>query len=226
MNYKTVNENTDREHKNSTPGFLPYQDCPGKDKIKTYRLGERRRMNNGLEAEIIRYGGVYDIDVKFLDGKDTIVENRCYSAFKTGHIACPLVSSYRGKRSKKTLHLGETVTTASGQQMELVRFHNENDVTVKFWDGTVAEHQAYQDFQKGNIIHPSITGGFPGRTVSRHAEELVGTKCQMNNGQMAEIVRYRGCNDIDVRFEDGIVVCHRAMGAFVNGKVRNPAFAG
>ena len=50
----------------------------------TDRLGERKVMNNGMIAEIIRYGGWDDIDVKFEDGY--VAQNKHYSSFKKGSI--------------------------------------------------------------------------------------------------------------------------------------------
>ena len=55
-------------------------------KIKD-RTGEKRMMNCGLEATIIRYGSAIDIDVQFEDGQ--VVYKRTYTAFKKGTIAHP-----------------------------------------------------------------------------------------------------------------------------------------
>ena len=47
---------------------------------KTDRLGETHMMNCGMEAAIVRYNGVHDIDVRFEDG--TVAKRKAYSAFK------------------------------------------------------------------------------------------------------------------------------------------------
>lgn len=45
----------------------------------------------------------------------------------------------------------------------------------------------------------------------------------MNCGMEAEIIAYRRTSDIDIQFEDGIIVEHRKYGNFKNGKNFNPA---
>lgn len=44
----------------------------------------------------------------------------------------------------------------------------------------------------------------------------------MNNGQKAEIIEYRNCYDIDIRFEDGTVVLHKDYSNFKKGAIKNP----
>lgn len=60
------------------------------------RLGETQMMNCGMEATIIRYNGVHDIDVRFEDG--TVVEHKSYSKFKKGGIAHQLISLNNGSK--------------------------------------------------------------------------------------------------------------------------------
>ena len=45
-----------------------------------------------------------------------------------------------------------------------------------------------------------------------------------NDGEEMRIIRYGGANDIDVRFEDGTVVEHKAYYNFLKGKIKNPYF--
>ena len=47
---------------------------------KTDRLGETRMMNCGMEATIIRYNGIRDIDVRFED--EAVAVHKRYDAFK------------------------------------------------------------------------------------------------------------------------------------------------
>lgn len=44
----------------------------------------------------------------------------------------------------------------------------------------------------------------------------------MNNGQKAEIIEYRNCYDIDIRFEDGTVALHKDYSNFKKGAIKNP----
>ena len=48
-----------------------------------------------------------------------------------------------------------------------------------------------------------------------------GEKRKMNNGQIAEIIEYRGWGDIDIKFEDGIIRNNVNYGKFKEGKIKN-----
>lgn len=50
-------------------------------------VGERRQMNNGLYATVIKYRNSKDIDVQFDDG--VIAFHKSYDAFKKGYILHP-----------------------------------------------------------------------------------------------------------------------------------------
>lgn len=54
--------------------------------------------------------------------------------------------------------------------------------------------------------------------------DRVGETRVMNCGMKATIIRYGGYNDIDVRFEDGVIVEHKRYRAFENGNIANPNF--
>lgn len=165
------------------------------------RLGETRMMNCGMEATIIRYGRCDDIDVRFEDG--TVVEHKTYKAFKKGEIA---------NQNIKASRLGETRMMKCGMKVAIIRYGGYNDIDVRFEDGKVVVHKAYDKFKKGSIAHPNTK-------VS--AKDRLGETRMMKCGMEATIIRYGGCKDIDVRFEDGKVAVHKAYNAFEKGKIAN-----
>ena len=61
------------------------------------RTDEKRMMNCGLVATIIRYGSAKNIDVQFEDGQ--VVYKRTYDAFKKGAITHPGFTATRTKPS-------------------------------------------------------------------------------------------------------------------------------
>lgn len=77
------------------------------------RLGETQMMNCGMEATIIRYNGVHDIDVRFEDG--TVVEHKTYDAFKKGKIANPNIKAFAEAR------LGETRMMNCGMEAAIIQ---------------------------------------------------------------------------------------------------------
>ena len=168
---------------------------------KKDRLGETRMMNCGMAATIIRYGNNGDIDVCFED--DTIIKHRQYCQFKRGGIANPNFNQY----------LGETRMMNCGMEATIIRYENAMDIDVRFEDETVVEHKTYNAFKKGNIANPNIKA---------FAEARLGETRMMNCGMETTIIRYGGCNDIDVRFEDGTVVEHKTYKAFKKGEIANP----
>ena len=115
------------------------------------RLGETQMMNCGMEATIIRYNGVHDIDVRFEDG--TVVEHKTYDAFKKGKIANPNIKAFAEAR------LGETRMMNCGMEAAIIRYGRYDDIDIRFEDGAVVEHKAYDTFKNGEISHSSISRG-------------------------------------------------------------------
>ena len=168
------------------------------------RLGETRMMNCGMKATIIRYGKYTDIDVRFEDG--TIVEHRRYEHFKRGGIVNPNFNQY----------LGETRVMNCGMEATIIRYENAMDIDVRFEDETVVEHKTYDAFKKGNIANPNIKA---------FAEARLGETRMMNCGMEAAIIRYGRYDDIDIRFEDGAVVEHKAYGTFKDGEISHSSIS-
>lgn len=113
---------------------------------KTDRLGETRMMNCGMEATIIRYGTCADIDIRFEDG--TVAVHKTYNAFKKGEIA---------NQNIKASRLSETRMMNCGMEATIIRYGKAIDIDVRFEDGKVVVHKAYDKFKKGSIAHPSTT---------------------------------------------------------------------
>lgn len=168
---------------------------------KIDRVGETRVMNCGMKATIIRYGGYNDIDVRFEDG--VIVEHKRYRAFENGNIANPNFNP----------RLGETKMMNCGMEATIIRYGGSADIDVRFEDGIVVEHREYREFEKGGIINPNIKA---------FVKDRLGETRMMNCGMKATIIRYGGCNDIDIRFEDGKVVVHKKYDQFKKGEIANP----
>lgn len=56
-----------------------------------------------------------------------------------------------------------------------------------------------------------------GKIVNR-----VGEVKKANNGLMMRIIAYRSRRDIDIEFEDGVIVYHRSYDKFILGSIRHP----
>ena len=167
---------------------------------KKDRLGETRMMNCGMEATIIRYNGMRDIDVRFED--EAVAVHKRYDAFKKGKINNPNIKASAENR------FGETKVMNCGMEATIIRYNTSKDIDVRFEDGVIVEHKRYRAFENGNIAHPSTT-----------AENRLGETRMMNCGMKATIIRYGKYTDIDVRFEDGDVVEHKTYKAFKDDNI-------
>ena len=177
--------------------------------IKTFtevRLGETRMMNCGMEATIIRYGGATDIDVRFED--EAVAKNKAYGEFKKGGIAHPSTTA--------KARLGETRMMNCGMKATIIRYENADDINICFEDGKVVEHKTYRAFKKGYIAH---------QNTNVPVEARLGETQMMNCGMEATIIRYENSRDIDVRFEDGKVVGHKAHGTFKKGEIAHESLS-
>ena len=173
------------------------------DRLGKTRLGETRIMNCGMEATIIRYGRCDDIDVRFEDG--TVAKNKTYRAFKKGEIA---------NQNIKASRLGETRMMNCGMEATIIRYGKAIDIDVRFEDGKVVVHKAYDKFKKGSIAHPNTK-------VS--AEARLGETRMMNCDMEATIIRYGNSKDIDVRFEDGTIAKCKGYKEFKKGGIAHPS---
>ena len=75
------------------------------------RIGEKRMMNCGMIAKIIKYKNAKDIDIKFEDGY--IKRNVEYNTFKKGQIINPYIPTLYGVG-----YIGETSTKKDGKSLK------------------------------------------------------------------------------------------------------------
>jgi len=88
-----------------------------------------------------------------------------------------------------------------------------NNISVRFEDGVVVYNKKYYDFIDGKIGHPDIN---PNKL------NCIGEKRRMNCGMDATITRYENWADMDIRFDDGEVVCNTNRSGFTKGSISHP----
>lgn len=111
---------------------------------------------------------------------------------------------------------GQKKKMHNGQWCTIVEYISCNNCTVRFEDGTVREHIKYVAFQRGAVKNPNMK-------QIKHYEERIGREHVMQSGQTCKIIRYGGCYDIDVMFEDGNVAKNRSWNQFLKGLIKNPS---
>jgi len=176
-------------------------------------VGQEKIMNCGLKAVVIADRGAQDIDIQLENGE--IIYNRCRGDFNRGQIA----SSYLGRtfathksRAENTSILGESNIMACGMKATVIEDNNSNDITVQFEDGTIIKKCRRQSFKTGMIHNPNHC-----------PNNIVGKSVIMRNGLSATCITYRSSSDIDVRFEDGVIVSHKNRTNFLAGRIGHPA---
>ena len=115
--------------------------------------------------------------------------------------------------ASKIDRVGETRVMKCGMEAIIIRYRKAIDIDVRFEDGTVVERKTYSAFKKGSISNPNIKAS---------AETCLGETRMMNCGMKATIIRYGKYSDIDICFEDGKVVEHKAYDTFKKGSITNP----
>ncbi len=174
------------------------------------RIGKTKMMKCGLEATIINYTNAHDIDIKFSDG--TIVKHKMYYDFNKGTLSTRCVN---GKETR----LGETKMMNCGMNATIINYNKAHDIDVQFEDGVVLKHKSYTSFKNGEILNPNLKRHSPNKSLKRIGEVRT-MKCGLN----AEIINYRSSRDIDVKFEDGVIIEHKAYISFKNGYISHPNY--
>ena len=185
---------------------------------KTDRLGETITATNGMQMKIIAYRNAMDIDVEFEDG--TIVASRTYSSFRNGTISNPNLrtSSLSANHSR----VGETRVANCGMKMTIIAYRNSSDLDVCFEDGTIVDRKTYSNFKNGAIGNPI----YQEKQIEAKREKYVGMLNVANNGQVMKIIAYHNTTNIDVEFQDGVIVRHRTLHNFMIGSIANTRIQG
>lgn len=184
---------------------------------KIDRTGEINIANNGMKMTIIKYNKWEDIDIQFEDG--TIVKNKIYTNFKKGNIKNPNVKNkyMAEKLNKRNSRIGETNIAKNGLKMTIVAYRGCKDIDIQFEDNVIIYNKTYDNFKKGSIEHPATKSEYKNRLSNRIGETNIAT-----NGMKITIIAYRGCDDIDIQFDDDIIVYNKKYNSFKKGAIKHP----
>lgn len=102
---------------------------------------------------------------------------------------------------------GEERIMNCGMKAKIIKYNNGDDIDVRFENGIISYNKTYQSFKKGNI---------------KYNHNKIGEIRIMNCGMKAEIIEYRNCNDIDIKFEDGYIKKRISYKHFLEENVSHP----
>ena len=104
----------------------------------------------------------------------------------------------------------------NGQVMTIIKYRRCDDIDIQFEDGTIVKNKTYNSFKLGNIKNPNFNNELI--LKNNRLNEIV----QAKNGQLMTIIEYRNSKDIDIQFEDGVIVKHKNYDCFKIGNIKNP----
>ncbi len=113
---------------------------------KNWRLGERRMMRCGLEAEITGYTSASDMTVRFSDG--SAVAGASYYKFSRGLLSPGPRAGREGERRKMRC----------GAEAEVYKYFDSHHIIVRF-DGGGFKACSYQNFRSGRVLPPAPGNG-------------------------------------------------------------------
>ena len=157
--------------------------------LKEKRMHETKMMNCGIEATIIDYRDILDIDVKFSTGE--LRTGVTYQNFELGKIS-PI---HRYERDYESERLHEKKKMNCGLIAEIIAYRNSADMDVKFPDKSVVQHVAYHRFKQGTILPPTKS-----HKNNPYLSPNVGTTVTSSCGLKMTCTEYYGANWITIEF--------------------------
>lgn len=105
--------------------------------------------------------------------------------------------------------IGKKLRMNCGLVAKITAYRNCGDIDVALDNGVMVYHTTF-----GKFLNRSISGD--------RQEDHLGEKSYMSCGMNAQIIVYRGLNDIDVQFGNGAVAMHQKYDAFLKGNIKDP----
>lgn len=97
-----------------------------------------------------------------------------------------------------------------GLKMWIKEYRKCDDIDVIFEDDTIVENRSYYDFKNGFI-----------RNINYNINYYIGTENINNQGLKMKVIKYNNYSDIDVQFEDGLIIKNRNYNDFKKGSIKN-----
>ncbi len=134
---------------------------------------------------------------------------------------------YPRNKKKKTERIGECRKMTCGEKATIIEYQNSQDIMVEFKDCMdkdglpVRKRTTYANFLRRSIscIPKKKDALKPGKKSDNDTNKRLNMTITMNNGETATIVGYRNARDIDVLFENGILIKGARYHDFIHKKM-------
>lgn len=160
------------------------------------------RKNNGKHGQVFVFANIRKGDIN--------MKRKVYDYNSNNEIKV----EYDGQASQQNPEM--TDKAKNGMMMSIIAYRSYSDIDVQFEDGTIVQGKTMGAYKKGNIRHPEVSAH------KREITDRTGETIVAHNGMKMTIIAYRSNNDIDVQFEDGVIVRNKSYQAFKKGQVPNP----
>ena len=151
------------------------------------KVGETNVTKDGIKMEITAYRSATDIDV-LLDGKTTIKTS--YRQFINGSV--PKIEHSRKK------YIGKKIKTINYGVCIIIEYYSINNIIVQFED-KVKTRTTLSSINRGTIKHPNSNAD---GLLMKRRQSRIGFESVNKDGERAVVVRYDGCRDFTVKFDD------------------------
>lgn len=182
---------------------------PTKRSIIRLKVGDEFTSNSGLHYIIVKRLENRRALVRFDDG---VEHDYNISNILIGAIAHPSQSLFKREKSS---YIGETSRHTSGELMTIIAYRSCTDIDIKFEDGTIVYGKAYGSFKTGEIAKIS----------NKELSDIrIGEENIAKNGLRMTIIAYRSSTDIDIKFEDNVIVTNKRYKPFLDGEIAHPNY--
>lgn len=142
------------------------------------RVGEVRKMKNGMDARVIAYHSSRNITVQFSNG--IVRRGVRYDHFKNGSVAQKDSNTTARRR-----YLGVSRRMNCGINATIVEYYNSGEILVKFDTGETRT-SSVSCFNRGAILPVPIK------------RNHLGESHELKDGSIGTIVKYKNVNCVDV----------------------------
>lgn len=167
------------------------------------KIGLKRKMNCGMDCEIIEYFRHDDITVRFTDG--VIIKNRTFNEFKNGRI------KNKNIKQLKTNRLGEEIYNKDGNLLKIIRYDGAKDIDVIMNNERIFKNKTYCDFKNKCI----------GNISCKNKEFLMGLSNKNIYNENFTVIEYNNYLNIVVEFDNGYRM-NTSNSSFINGRCYSP----
>lgn len=119
-------------------------------------------------------------------------------------------------KNMKIHRIGEKRMQNCGLEAEIIDYHNADNMTIQFSNGTETHKKNYKEFVKGRLCPPN---------QPRNKYKRISEKQMQNCGLEAEIIGYQMAKDMVIMFSDNIIINNKEYQSFQEGRVGHPTIS-